>query len=390
MRDSCNVDLYQDGKPHLRDGCVKLTSMVNSHSLWSDPKNSNPQISYYVAGSTMYAMTRNAGVLSSTSIVTGLAIGKKVAYCEVNGDIFWSNGIATGRIRNGTTNTEWGIENPASNPVLYAGAAGGLYLGDYQIALTYRNAAGEESGTGKAQKIRVGDNGSITLSNIPQPVSTEVTQIVIYASPANGDALFKVATIPRGQTSFVIGTVANAGTALKTQFLQQMPAGTRIAHLGGIIYVAVGNYVFFCEPFRYGLCDLNENFYGYASPVDELLMVPDDAGIRPQDGLYVCADKTYFILRAGSKEAEQKVIFPFGAVPGTGTYLKNGTEVAWFSPRGQITASIGGHAKICNDGNFMPGLMSSGASFVREKNGLRQIVNTVHQSAISPLEFKGA
>ena len=386
LRDGINIDIYDNGKIKRRAGSTKKVTLTGAHSLWSDPKNPRPTVNYYVAGTTLYSLKVVSGVLTSTSLVTGLAAGRKVAYLFLNGDVFWSNGIVSGRIHNGV-NGPWGLETPANLPILTANAVGGLFPGIYQVAITYRNALGEESGTGPAQSVNVSAGGSIILTNLPVPVSGQITQTVIYCTPANGEALHKVATIPSNSSTYTITTMANATTILRTQFLQPMPAGDRIAQLNGVIFVSSGPNIFYTEPLRYGLCNLNENFYSFPQDVDEMLAVPDEAGLRPQEGLYVCADKTYFILRAGVPEAEQKIIFQFGAIRGTGVYMLNKPDVMWFSPRGQVTGGLAGHAKIDTEAQFMPGVMSHGASIIREQNGLKQIINTVNQSAISPVEF---
>jgi hypothetical protein len=388
LRDGINIDIFDSGKIQLRKGSTKKVSLIGAHSFWSDPKNPRPDISYYVAGTTLYSLKVVSGVLTSAAIATGLSAGRKVAYLFLNGDVFWSNGVISGRIHNGV-NGPWGLETPANLPILTANVAGSLFPGVYQVALTYRNALGEESGTGPAQTINVPAGGSIVLTGMPIPINTQITQICVYCTPANGEALHKVAVIPSNSSTYTISTLANATTILRTQFLQPMPAGDRIAHLNGIIFVASGSVVYFSEPLRYGLCNLNENFYSYPQDVDEILAVPDEAGLRPQEGLYVCADRTYFLLRAGVPEVEQKITLPFGAIRGTGTYMLNSPNVIWFSPRGQVTGGLAGHAKVDTEAQYMPGVMSHGTSIIREQSGLKQIINTVNQSDISPVEFTG-
>ena len=388
-RDIINADIYNDGKLRRRRGSVMSFGGLDIHSLWSDPRNPDPQIAFYVAGTSLFSLQYISGSLVSSTVATGLQRGAEVSYFELAGDIFWSNGFVNGRIRNGTLNVPWGVETPAKNPVLTAGVTGSLPAGHYQVVLTFRNSLGEESGATLAQGIDVLANGSITLTNMPQPASFDVIQTCIYCTPQNGDVMYKVAVVASSTTTFTITNASIGTTMLKTQFLSPMPAGVSICHLNGSIYVAQGNFIYYSEPFRYGLCNLRENFYQFPGEVDIVLGVPDEAGMRPQEGIFVCADKTYFILRAGTKEAENKIIFPFGGVRGTGTYLRNNTDVAWFSPRGQVTGSIGGHAKLLNDANYTPGKMTHGTSIVREYQGLKQIINTVEQTAISPLQYTG-
>lgn len=380
LRNSNNVDLFDNGKVRRRKGSLQKISLAGAHSIWSDPKNPLPDVAYYVAGTTLYSLRISSGALVSAAIATGLTQGRNVCYLYLNGDVFWSNGVISGRIRNGV-NMDWGVETPAALPPLSVSAAGTLSPGRYQVLLTYRNSSGEEGGSDVAQSIVLTSTGSIVLSGIPVALSTDATQVCIYVTSSDGDMLHKIATVARGTTSYTINSVAGAGTAIKTRLLSPMPAGDRIAHLNGVIYVASGPYIYHSEPMRYGLCNLNENFYAFPQEVAEILDVTD--------GLYVCADKTYFLSNPGTADVAQRVIFSFGAVKGTGTYLLNSTDVAWFSGRGQVIASAGGQAKAVTEGNYMPGTMSMGAVLVREKNGLKQIINTVQQSDVSALEYTG-
>jgi hypothetical protein len=160
-----------------------------------------------------------------------------------------------------------------------------------------------------------------------------------------------------------------------------MPPGNIIAHLNGVMYVATQDGIWHSETFRFGLCNVNENFYLYPTAPTILLATPD--------GLYVSADKSYFISSPATLDAKQTVTLPFGGVFGTGVYLPDSTDVAWFSPRGQVIAS-GGAAKVVTAGHYAPGTMTAGASFVREQEGLRQIVNVATQYTSNPLVYTGA
>lgn len=380
IRNGQNIDIYDDGKFRRRKGSTKKVNTSGSHSFWHDPKNLNPDVNYYVNETSLYSLRESGGVFTSTELVAGLAVGRRVSYTCVNGDVFWTNGVISGRIRNGI-NVGWGVKAPSNKPVLTATIGGALYGGTYQIVITHRNSLGEESGTDNAVSVTVSDNNRIVLTGLVAPLSADITQTCIYVTLPNGGVFYKVATISSTSTTYEINTVANVTTALKTQFLQPMVAGSRIAHLHGVIYVAVGSYVFYTEPLRYGLCNLNENFYSFPADVTEILAV--------QDGIYVCSDETYFLSSPGTSDVTQKVVSPYGAVYGTGTYIPNSTAVAWFSPRGQVIAVESGQVKVITEENYAPGIMSTGVSIVREKNGLKQIINTVQQSAVSPLEYIG-
>lgn len=373
LRRAVNVDIFDSGKTRRRRGSTLRTALVGAHSLWSDPTLAE---AYYVAGTTLYSITKN---MVSTAIVTGLMPGRPVAYLYLNGEVFWSNGIATGRAKNGV-NTPWGIETPATTATL-AATGGGLPVGTYQVVTTFKNAAGEESGAQNAQSITLAAVGGIAMTNLPTAMSASVTQQCVYVTSDNGDTLFKVATLPAAQTVYTISITGQQTVALRTQDLSPMPAGNIVAHRNGVIYVAIGPVIYHSEPLRYGLYNPAKNFFVFPSDVDIMLATPE--------GLHVCADKAYFISAPGTEDVAQTITLPYGGIRGTGTYLPQNAGVAWFSPKGQILAR-GAQVEATTEKQHVPGIMASGMSFVREQEGLKQIVTITRQTGTNPLEYTGA
>lgn len=373
LRGAVNVDILDSGKLKRRRGSTQVVPLAGAHSGWSHKMLTN---SYYVAGMTMFEL---APTLVSTPIVTGLMPGAKVAYLYLNGEVFWSNGIVTGRILNGV-NKPWGVESPNSTFSLVS-TLGAMPAGTYQIALTYRSNTGEESGSRSPRPITIPADSGISVTNLPMPVDASVTHRHIYCTLQNGDVLYKIATVPVAQTSFSFSTLPTPGVTLKTTNMDPMPAGSIIAYRKGVIYVAAGPYIFHSEPLRYGLTSMEENFYMYPQDVSVMLAT--------EEGLHVCADKTYFLENAGTPDVVQHIRFPFGGVAGTGLYLPDNMGVAWFSPRGQVVAK-GAEAVLTTDKMHAPGLATTGVAFVREQQGLRQIVTVTHQNEVNPLEYTGA
>lgn len=378
LRAGINIDIYDNGKLRRRSGSTLAVGATGVYSAWSDPRLS---LAYYVAGTTIYSLQKISGALVSTPVVTGLAAGRKVAYLYLHGDVFWSNGVVTGRIRN-NINGGWGVETPATKPILTTSAGGGLDAGRYQVMLTFRNSYGEESGANNGAVIDIVANSSLVVSGFPSPISADITQVCVYITPANGDVFYRHAVLPINTTTHTITTTNNLGAALKTQHLQTMPAGDIIEHLNGVIYVASGANIFYSEPMRFGLCDIGKNFYSYPRDISIMLGVPD--------GLYICSDSTYWLESPGTAEVRQRAVLPYGGITGTGFHLPDNTSAAWFSPRGQVLASVGGQVKNTSEGVFIPGSMQNGSAILREKHGLRQIVNVVQQTGDNPLRYTGS
>ena len=373
LRDAVNVDIFDSGKIRRRRGNVLRSALVGSHSLWSHPRLNK---AYYVAGTTLYELSHT---LTSAAVVTGLMAGAAVAYLYVNGEVFWSNGITGGRILSGV-NSPWGIETPSSEPNLTA-TTGGLPAGTYQVVTTFRNLAGEESGAQNSQSITLAATGGISLTNMPVASSGAVTHRNIYMTLQNSDVLYRILTLPVSTTSTTIGTLPTPSSVLKTQDYAPMPPGTILAYRNGQIFVASGNYIYYSEPMRYGLYNPIQNFYIYPEPVTVMLAVPE--------GLHVCADRSYFMENPGTNDVVQRETLPYGGIRGTGIYFPNGTDVAWFSPRGQVRAT-GGQVTPVTEKRHAPGMMSSGHAFIREQEGLKQVITVVQQNATNPLIYTGA
>ena len=60
-----------------------------------------------------------------------------------------------------------------------------------------------------------------------------------------------------------------------------------------------------------------------------------------QNGIYVVADKTYWIPDEGAVAD----VLPYGAVPGTAFSLPNSSEVGWLDPEGIVIAGTQGNVK---------------------------------------------
>lgn len=374
--DILNADVFDSGKVRRRRGFTVKQAGTRIRSLWSSHIDDSK--GYYVDGANLYEVTEVAGALTSSLVATGINGARNVSYVNVNGDTFWSDGIISGRVVSGI-NREWGYAAPAVQPVLTPVAFGGMVSGRYQVVLTYRTAAGEESAATSAQAVVVPAGGGIQISGMVVPPAG-ITQKVLYITPVNGDIFYRLTTLAAAVTSFTVSNVPANGVTLKTQFLDKMPACIHLEHFNGVIYGAAGNTVWHTEPLRYGLADIAKNFYSYPAPVTCIKAVPD--------GIYVCADRTYFIRNPATPEVQQTVVAPFGAVPGTAVNISDSTDVAWFSPRGQIVASAGGQVTIATKETFLPGTMVDGASLFKEKSGLRQIVNVVDQQAEPELQYE--
>jgi hypothetical protein len=364
LRRSVNYDITDTGDLVTRRGRTKIYSGTPApRTLYSNGKRV-----LFVEGGSLWELTEINGVW--TRMLVRLNIGNHpMAYVSVNGDIYWSNGIHTGIMEADGSDRPWGITPPANQPTVLSGAAGGsLAAGRYQVAITFLSALGDESGTPLAAEVDVSAGGSIEIRDIPTPL--DGSSINIYASSPGGEGLYKVANVLPGTPIFRIAAVSNAqGRRLSTQFRMKPPAGSLLEYYNGRIYIAQGNIVWITDPLRYGLVNAVSGFIMYSEDVTIMKAV--------DDGMYICADATYWVSGFDTDEFQQVGLLPYGGVLGTGINIPKSDNVAWFSKYGIVVAGLNAQLTNIQEDKSAIGEFENGAMIYREQGGLRQIIATL-------------
>lgn len=376
LRNAVNVDVLDTGKIRRRRGFTKKYAGVHLHSL-----RAFSTFAVFVENSTLKKISPNY----TTENLRGVGSNSHMGYTEINSELYFSNGVVSGRVQADGTVLELGVEDPSGQPTLTA-TTGGLAAGEYQVAVTFMTASGQESGSSAPAKITLAtENSGIALSAIPQPVGAEATKINIYKSSAGGATLFLAASVAKGTTSAVLTSDRDAGRTLKTQLLKRMPAGDILEYYSGRLFSALGNLACYSEPLSYGLCNINNNFMLFSGPISVIKAV--------SDGLFIVADKTYFLPGAGSENGSLIVVAPYRAVKGTGINLPKSTDVAWLSERGPMVGSSGGAVKLLTEESMALTLGGTGAMMFREFNGGSHLVGTarnVDNSKLAAASFVDA
>ena len=90
---------------------------------------------------------------------------------------------------------------------------------------------------------------------------------------------------------------------------------------------------------------------------------------------------------AGNPEDGFEVIpkFEYGGVLGTGGPIPNSDNVAWQSQRGMVVGTPDGNCKNIQEENVAVESAVSGATLVREKDGIRQFIASLHQPTTSTM-----
>lgn len=374
LRQAENVDLSRGGVPKRRDGYNKVKTLTNSHSAFA-----MPAALLAVSNNSLVALD---GVFNSTTLRSGLHAGWPLSYAEINGDVYWSNGFECGKVTESVSCVPWGIENPGGTPNVTQDAAGGLGAGAYQVAMTFATATFEEGGSTSAAVISIAEGAGIALTSIPQPIDSRIAWVRVYRSDTNGDKLYWVRDVPVGMTSCTLG-VAQLGKEIQTQWLSPMPPGHIVRYGNGRMWVASENVVWYSEPLHYGQTRRSSNHITFSDNIDVMEYPNEGDG----SGLFVAAGKrTYFLAGQNPKEAQLRIVHPYGAIKGTGATV-NGV---WFDPQ------LGGNIAYWMDSDGVPvlGLLNgtirpltgqtylapaadSGSTFAREIRGMRQIVTNL-------------
>ena len=311
---------------------------------------------------------------TATVLKTGIGTSK-VFYTEVGEVVFWANETKTGRIINGI-NTEWGCPRPDRQPDCSAVANGGLYAGDYRVAITWLSGE-QESGTGNSVRVTVPENGGIHLTNFQTP-PTSVDGLAIYMSSVNGEELYLYAEYSWSLSDVTL-TKRVLSVPLATQFmLKPFPSKTVCSH-NGRIYYADKQQVYFTEPHNYGLQQAN-NYLSFDSDVKVIISTPP--------ALYVGTEKQLYKITGFDLPEDQapqlEVLQSCSSVAGSECYDPNGNDGYCLTSRGFMKFSPDGVTELSYADCAIP-LFTDGTMQVTEHDGLKYLTFVGTNGTQNPL-----
>lgn len=342
LRVAENIDLSAGGFVRRRKG-YSLTDGGAWHSLWSDSLDA-----YGVLNGDLVRV--DIETLAHSVVATGIN-SSRVSYVRLpDGFVYWSDGQQIGRIDG---NTARKAATPKPNPVPIAfSEAGSLPAGRYQVMFTEISEDGE-SGSTEPTVLDLADGGGIGFAGL-------TPSTLVYVTAPDGDIFNEV-----GQGSYL--TLNNDGGTCNTFMLSSMPAGHSLSHFKGSLLVASGNWLYISESYRYGLFNLNRGFIPFPAPIS--VVVPCE------DGVYVCADKTYW-LPGDPLATTPVVILPFGALPNSAAFDADTVTAYWQSKDGLIIGKPGGNAAAAQEDALQFSKAASGFTWVRDQLGEKHIVTT--------------
>lgn len=375
LRSAVNVDIDAGGLVQRRPGTTRTIAGTDCHSIWSDPSNT---LVYYVDGTTLFRIVNGAAI----TVRTGLTPSRHMSFDSVNGIVYYSNGIETGKII-GSTNSSWGLALPPRQFGLsVVPGAGTMAAGTYRIYSVFVTADGQESGSSDVQSITLvsavgtlgtggtrndetGEN-AISVTGLPTVLPADVVGVTLYMTTP-GSEIFMRATGVLTTGSYLIATQPDPDLTGKTQGFSPMPAGNIVRYYNSRMITALDNILFYSEAYSLSLHNPADDFIEFQAPISLVMPV--------QNGVYVCADQTYW-LKGELADTELVPSLPYGGVPGTDVLSINKNAVYWMSVRGLCTGDDNGSIKALSEDNVAMDQPLVGASLMRELNGVRQVISS--------------
>jgi len=344
-----NVDIDDAGRIHRRAGTALLQAMANAHSLHMTSETTG----FMVRASVLYAVTLPA---YTETLLKVLASDARMSYAVLGDSWYFSNGTDRGRVTAGVT-YPMGLPTPASPAVALIG--GELLKGDYQVSVSYSNSVtGEEGGAAASTNYTLASTGGLRVT-LPAATSG-ATHINVYLSAANGEVPTLAAAVALGTASYDLIALAT-GRETTGRYEAPLPAGTLFNHNGRLCSFS-GSLLYVGLPFR----------PGYYLPAEGYIPFPSAINVAApnQGGVYVAADKTYFIPGdLGNVESTILDVLPYGAVPGTVFTHPAKTIVGWFGARGFVLADTQGGAEAVMTENVNVVPPTSGVATVSDCDG---------------------
>jgi hypothetical protein len=364
LRSALNVDLTDEGKPRRRGGQSSIYA-GDARSLYSSGD--------FTIFAEADVLKRLFADNSTTTLYAGLDSNNPISYAEVNTTIYFTDGDNNLQTTLGGVVSPLGLPSPVTLPALTTTTTGGMDEGTYQVASTEVTSNGEESGAGMAQVVTLTQGQGILVSGVSFSSGASATNI--YVSKANGEVLYY-----HSQTSSTSTSIMEKpqGRKLETQFMDELPAGQLMFYYKGRLWVAQDNVLWYSEPLRYGLCRLSANFIQFPERIT--------IGQAVLDGIYIVADKGYFLAGTDPKQMQQVVVSPYRAVEGTGMILSPdvfGLEdvledtAYWFGTNGAVLGLPGGAVKNITEDRLVVPDYVSGATMLRSKAGIQQVISAV-------------
>lgn len=345
LADAVGVDIDATGRLSRADGATNVAALTTGRSLFS--REGTMLLADGLALKKVVSLSP-----FSTSTIDSVGSGR-VAYEAINGEIFYSDGDKIGCLEVAGSVRAVGIQIPTS--LSLSVTSGSLIPAWYQATITY--FVGDEEGSAyPSQNIELTAMGGVALS-LPTPPAG-ITAIGVYLSGPNGEVpLLHSIISPVG--SITLTTLATGRQCL-TQFRSPMPAGEILTHIPGYLLSASGEWVYYSEYMNFAM----------TNPVKGYIKLPADVSVMigNENGVYIVADRTYWLTGLGTAEIDLIPLQPYGAVKFSQSRHPTEKKVFWLSEKGVCVGDDQGQVVNLQEKNLLLNLSGTGASVFIEGN----------------------
>lgn len=242
--EAVNVDLDNSGQVARRLGtALKIAGAC--HSIWAQGDTA-----LFVRGAQLLRIYPD---YSTEVLASGLTVQSTMAYAEVNGRVYWSNGFESGVIADGRSRS-WGMDIPAAPGLSLVG--GFVPAGQYQISVTFVRNDEQESGAALPSTITLADVGGLRVT-WPAVSDPAIESARIYVSEPNGTTLYLAAEAPVDDLYTEVSSLGSA-VPLNTLWQDKPPAAQALAYSGGRLWLGVGEFIFATTALGYEYVDLRD------------------------------------------------------------------------------------------------------------------------------------
>lgn len=360
VRDLVNLDPLVGGTLGLRSGYDQRYSATNARGALSVGTSV-----VFADGASLLCYDTLTG---STHTLAQIASSGRLVGTVLNSELFLCT--ATEALRfDGSNLRRWGVPTVTDQPVPIV-VPGSMLAGTYQAAITLVNSSGEEGGTVNPIQVSVSDGGGLLFD----PILPAGYTYRLYVGSNSAETLYQQY---EGSAAFAVTNLRDDTARLETLNLRSPVGGDQMAALGSILLIADGNTLWHTLAMSPHLVDMSKNFFQYPEPISVVLQV--------DGGVFVCADKTYFLQSPDSGDVVQSKKLEYGAVPGTGSILPDG-RACWMTQYGLAVGALDGSVTLLSQNNFVPEMAQYGASGVIDHNGNQMVVTTMRgQKGPNPL-----
>lgn len=368
-RNAVNMMFPVSGRARRRPGLTKTVSLVNGEDGYSCPNGT-----YFVEGSDIKKLEDDD---SKTTLESGVVFGTTFTWEYFDDIVYFSDGLITRKIHSDDTITDWGMENPGD--FVLSKVAGSLNAGTYNAVVTFVDSNGVESGSSDIISLVAESSTGVKFVNLPTTSDPQVAALRLYMTMPDGKTFFYLGQVSLGTTIYSVTSKGyDDARHLKTLLVAKPPACRIIRYFRGRLYCATasGN-VYFTDEFK----------LDHVTPSKNGLKFPNQLNIMQpvEDGIYFADDYvTDFFAGTNPYEFNRVRIFDYGGVYDTGERISD-SQVCWWSKEGPIKAGNTGQAVNISEDVLAPEIAASGAMLIREQDGIKQFIASLHDTTTSKL-----